>query len=193
MALSVLDVFVLSMLDRGCQTPYDLHRDGNLSLGAISPSLSRLLKEKLVTRVEGQSATKRPRHNYKATAAGRRLARTGWQTYLDSGRGPTDLDALLRIVDLALHYKAARTQIVRLLKNAGIQRHRQAQKLSIEALDPGAVYVRLRVRCDADRLWAEGTALLTVAKELGSKLPRSPSTLGDPTLSEYLKVSQKVE
>lgn len=194
MELPVLDLFVLSMLDRGCQTPYDLHRDGKLSLGAISPSLSRLLKEKFVTRVEEENATKRPRHNYKVTAAGKRQARTGWQAYLNSNQALTDLDALLRIVDLALHYKADRNQAVRLLKDAGLQRHRQAQRLSIAAQDPGTVvYVQLRTRCDSDRLLSEGTTLLAFAKELGSKTPRSSLLRDNPTLLDYTKVSQKGE
>src|SRR5579871_2443854 len=84
---SVLDVFILSMLDRGCETPYDLHRHGNLSLGAISPSLSRLLKEKLATRVEEVNATRRPRHRYALTRSGKQKARLGWKQIL-LRRGP---------------------------------------------------------------------------------------------------------
>src|ERR1700733_14201594 len=39
---SVLDLFILSLLDRGLETPYDLNRQGGLSLGSTVPALRRL-------------------------------------------------------------------------------------------------------------------------------------------------------
>jgi hypothetical protein len=47
MKLSVLDLFALSMLQRGLTTPYDLLRDAGLSQSASLPALSRLLDQVL--------------------------------------------------------------------------------------------------------------------------------------------------
>src|ERR1035441_10434725 len=101
MTLSVLDLFLLSMLDRGAQSPYDLHRAAGVSLGASVPSLRRLTASKLVTRTEGTAATNRPRHSYKLTAAGKQAAKAGWTTYFQEASAGVDLDSLLRIVDMA--------------------------------------------------------------------------------------------
>lgn len=64
MTLSVLDFFLLSMLDRGAQSPYELQRMAGVSLGASVPSLRRLTASKLVTRQEGTATTNRPRHEH---------------------------------------------------------------------------------------------------------------------------------
>lgn len=53
MIVSVLDIFLLSMLDRGAQSPYELQRMAGVSLGASVPSLRRLTASKLVTREDG--------------------------------------------------------------------------------------------------------------------------------------------
>jgi hypothetical protein len=37
MTLSILDLFLLSMLDRGAQSPYELQRTAGVSLGAPFP------------------------------------------------------------------------------------------------------------------------------------------------------------
>ena len=42
MSLSVLDLFVLSLFDRGLETPYDLQRQAGVSLGSSVPALRRL-------------------------------------------------------------------------------------------------------------------------------------------------------
>ena len=79
MVWAVLDLYVLSLLDRGLETPYSLQREGGLSLGASTPSLRRLSTAHLVKRKEEQGSTNRPRHAYALTATGRDIARTGWQ------------------------------------------------------------------------------------------------------------------
>jgi len=194
MELSVLDVFVLSMLERGCETPYDLHRDAGLSLGAISPCVSRLMKERLVARTKDKNATKRPRHHYTLTTQGKEQARTAWKAYLEKAKSPHDLDSVLRIVDLALHYHADRTAIARLLQNAVSERDRRAKQLSIDLEKPADnLYVRLRTRCEISRLLAETETLLKFSQEIGKKRASSPYPEGTPTLIELAEKSRQRE
>ena len=71
---SVLDLFILSLLDRGLETPYDLQRQGGLSLGSTVPALRRLAAAGLIRKREASEASKRPRHSYQLYAAGRNRA-----------------------------------------------------------------------------------------------------------------------
>jgi DNA-binding PadR family transcriptional regulator len=194
MELSVLDVFVLSMLERGCETPYDLHRNAGLSLGAISPCVSRLLKERLVARTKDKNATKRPRHHYTLTTLGKEQARTAWKAYVETAKSPNDLDSLLRVVDLALHYHADRTTIARLLQNAASERQRRAKQLSIDLEKPAVnKYVHLRTRCETNRLFDEAQTLLKFSQEIGKKRASSPYPKGTPTLIELAEKSRQRE
>src|SRR5690349_23253163 len=113
MKLSVLDIFVLSMLDRGAETPYDLHRSEGLSLGASLPSLKRLKSEGFVTVSRSKSSKKRPRHQYRLTESGTQQARNAWKSYLSDAASNDDLDSILRIVDLAVYYQADKRKIKR--------------------------------------------------------------------------------
>lgn len=97
---SVLDLFILSLLDRGLQTPYDLQRRGGLSLGSAIPALARLEGAGLVRKRDVVGASKRPRHGYKVSAAGLKLARSGWIALLKDP-SPSDLDAVLRVISVA--------------------------------------------------------------------------------------------
>ena len=121
MNLSALDLFVLSMLDRGCQTPYDLQRQAGLSLGGTVPALRRLTKAGLLTRVDDETGTKRPRHHYRLTASGKEKARKGWKEHLSGAKIPADLDSILRLADLASYYRAPKIQIATFLKRAARQ------------------------------------------------------------------------
>ena len=169
MALSVLDLYILSMLDRGCETPYDLHRNANLSLGAISPSMSRLLREKLVTRADEVNATRRPRHRYALTAKGKIGARTGWKQFLRSSEVPSDMDSLLRLADIATYNNAPVSQIVTILQAAGRQKLVKAEQLnaSLSTCIPGS-YLHLKHRTDIARFNAEGKILVRIAEEVGA-------------------------
>jgi DNA-binding PadR family transcriptional regulator len=171
MTLSVLDVFLLSMLDRGAESPYDLQRAAGISLGASVPSLRRLTASKLVTRTEGTAATNRPRHSYKLTAAGKQAARIGWKTYLQEASTGLDLDSLLRIVDMAFHYRAEKKTIKSFLKQAAGARALMAEKAGLAekgfASPDVASYMRMRASCDATRLRAEAEALSSLATSIG--------------------------
>jgi DNA-binding PadR family transcriptional regulator len=133
MNLSVLDAFILSLLDRGLETPYDLQHQGGLSLGASSPALRRLVKAKFVGRAEGESATNRPRHQYQLTATGKREAKTAWKPLLDDNDSPSDIDSILRIADMAAHYRADKPKIRSFLKRASDRKSQLAQHADLSS------------------------------------------------------------
>lgn len=125
MPLSILDLYILSLIDRGLSSRYELQRRVGLSLGSSIPALRRLEKAKLVVQHIGTSTGKRPRHELKLSAAGRRAARTGWRRYLSGPDHSIDLDSILRLVDMADHYGAAHSEIAQFLK-AMSARHGEA-------------------------------------------------------------------
>lgn len=118
---SALDLFVLYLLDRGLETSYALQRDGGLSVGSTVPALARLEEAGLVRRMADQRDSKRPRHGYQLSPAGRKLARTGWKPYLKAVNH-LDLDAVIRIADMARHYGAKPKVIVAFLDAAASDR-----------------------------------------------------------------------
>jgi DNA-binding PadR family transcriptional regulator len=168
--LSVLDIFILSMLDRGAKSAYDLQRRAGVSLGASTPSLAKLLQNELVTSKEGRSPTNHRRFVFALTDSGREQARTGWHSWFADDNGITDLDSLLRVADMASHYGAEPARVKRLLRRAAetrLQMARQA-KDAVGAL-PGStklLYRSMRTRCDEKRLRAEADALLQIANDI---------------------------
>ena len=165
----LLDIYVLSLLDRGIETPYALHRQGGLSLGASTPSLRRLTAARLVKRKEEAGMTNRPRHVYTLTSSGRELARNGWREYFQSGRLPSDLDGLLRLSDIASHYGASPAEVARLLKAASGRRATLARRAAAAPeADNGLVYLSMRARCEAGRLKAEADVLGQIAAEMSA-------------------------
>jgi DNA-binding PadR family transcriptional regulator len=174
MNLSVLDVFVLSLLDRGLETPYDLQRQGGLSLGASSPALLRLVNADLVKRAKSESSTNRPRHQYRLTPSGKQAARAAWKPFLDSDDPPSDIDSLLRIVDMAAHYPRADKQKIRaFLKRAAERKSRLAQHADVSSMATPSgeriLYMGLRALCDASRLSAEADTLLRISSRFQTK------------------------
>ena len=176
MSLFLLDIFVLSLIDRGLRTPYSLQREGGLSLGATTPSLRRLSGARLVVRDDAENVTRRPRHKYRLTPAGRKAALTGWREHFDKIRIASDLDSVLRLVDLAVHYRAKRDEIGVFLKRAAEQRFSRARQAeTVNSFGQGALsYQQTRWQCESARLEAEATVLSRLATELQSEPhPRS--------------------
>jgi DNA-binding PadR family transcriptional regulator len=175
MTLSVLDLFLLSMLDRGAQSPYELQRTAGVSQGAAVPSLRRLLAAKLVTRKDGIAATNRPRHEYTLTPEGKKAARSGWKAHFRERRGGSDLDSLLRTVDMAAYYGADKKLLKSFLKQAAEARGLMAEKAGLAQRGAislnKAAYMRMRAACDAGRLQAEADVLVRLSASFGSKGP----------------------
>jgi DNA-binding PadR family transcriptional regulator len=173
-ALSILELFILSCIDRGHTTPYAMQREAGLSLGATSPTLPRLAKQGLVRRETGRTATNRPKHEYTLTATGKEKARQGWKAYLGADANPpADLDALLRLVDMAQHYGAQTGQLVALMKDAAVARRLMAKRCSLEFSGTKAketlCYRNIRAKLDALRFKAEAEGLSSLAENLGHK------------------------
>ena len=167
MEAPILDVFINSLLERGIETPYDLNRQGGISLGASTPALKRLIDNKLIRRITEPAATKRRTHRYTLTEAGRELAHRGWRPYFKELRVPADIDSVLRLVDLAVHYKLKQTQITEFLKRAARDRSdlaRQAEARMVTWQQNPLSYAATRSIWDSMRLEAEAKAMSSLAK-----------------------------
>src|ERR1017187_4663427 len=155
---SLLDFFILSMFDRGLQTSYDLLQQGGLSLGSTVPALRRLEKAGLVRRkTPTANSSGRPRHCYELSPAGRKLARTGWMPLLKNPP-PTDLDAVLRLADLASHHNAKLADIASLFERAARDRALSSKRASAGKVKegvPSLLYPATKSGWDSGRLAAE--------------------------------------
>ena len=164
MRLPVLDLYVLSLIERGLDTAYLFQREAGLSLGASTPALRRLSAARLVKRKEEESPTKRPRHAYSLTLSGRELAQNGWRDHFQAGRTPSDLDAMLRLADMAAHYGASPGDVAKFLRAASARTSALAQQAAAAFEESnGLLYPRMRSRCEAARLLAEAEVLSELA------------------------------
>ena len=172
MRLPVLDLYVLSLLERGLETAYSFQREVGLSLGASTPSLRRLAAARLVKRKKEEGTTNRPRHVYTLTSAGRELARNAWREYFQAGRLPSDLDSILRWSDMAAHYGASATEVAQFLKTASERTAASARRAAAADADNGLLYLSMRSRCEAARLKAESAVLGQMAAEISTARSR---------------------
>jgi hypothetical protein len=104
------------------------------------------------------------------------LARTAWIPLLKD-RPPTDLDALLRLADLASHYGATATAIASLLTRSAKDRALLSKRASagkVKEGTPSLLYLATRNGWDSGRLAAEARFLTALAKSV-SALPRKKS------------------
>jgi DNA-binding PadR family transcriptional regulator len=163
---SVLDLFILSVLDRGLETPYDLNRQGGLSLGSTVPALRRLETEGLVRKKAPVGSSKRPRHWFQLSAAGRKLARGGWILLLKD-HPPSDFDAVLRLADMAQHYRARPADIVTFLEAAASERRSSARVSEPHEMRDSLGLGVTRKAWDVARLRAEAKFLEGLAKSFG--------------------------
>jgi hypothetical protein len=138
--------------------------------------LQRLEAAGFVSKTGGITSSNQPRHGYQLSAAGRKLARTGWIPLLKDPP-PTDLEALLRLADLASHYKAKVADITSLFERAARERAVLSRRVSPgKANDgvPSLLYVDTRNAWNSGRLVAEARFLAGLAKSV-SGLPRKKS------------------
>lgn len=172
MESSVLDIFILSLLDRGYETTYDLQRQAGLSLGSTVPALRRLEGKRLITRDETFTPGARPKHSFALTSAGRKLARSGWKAFLESER-TDDLDAILRIVELARANDTHPAEIRKLLEFSSRTRFESARNQGrVAEAEKSQDYASMRSRWNRARLEAEGKFLADMAKEYGKLTKR---------------------
>ncbi len=170
MSNSVLDIYLLSLIDRGLCTKYDLQRRGGVSLGSSTPALKRLQNAGLITEKKAEDDSKRLRQLLALTPAGRRIARRGWRQYFDVEVN-LDVEAILRVIDIAGYESAPRREIIEFLNAMVSQRSRPPE--SDKSLGEGIV--GLQERLVAYRARAESMFLRDLAKSLTRRL-RSPTS-----------------
>jgi DNA-binding PadR family transcriptional regulator len=182
---------VMSLLDRGAVSPYDLQQIGGLSQGASLPALKRLLKAKLVARSEETSPRNRKRHSYRLTSAGKEAIEKSWKAHLKEVDPLKDLDSVLRIAEIALHYGAKCQEIGKFLKKVSSERIYLRDKATFAAFfgvrpENATSYARLKAHVDAARFEAECQALRKIAKLVDRppkrsrwRIPKGQMTLSD--------------
>jgi DNA-binding PadR family transcriptional regulator len=166
---SVLDLFILSLLDRGLQTPYDLQRQGGLSLGSTVPALRRLETAGLIRKRKDTGASKRPRHSYQLSAAGRTRAQDCWKTYLKAPN-QMDLDAVLRVADMAQYYNARTADMVEFFEAVVLERRvpGRLRILDSDGKSSSLGHMPTLRAWNAARLKAEAKFLAALAKSVTS-------------------------
>ena len=107
----MLDLFILSLLDRGLETPYDLQRQGGLSLGSTVPALRRLETAGLVRKREALEPVSGPATAISFPPQAEPSHKTVGRRYLKAPN-QMDVDAVLRVADMAQHYNARRADMV---------------------------------------------------------------------------------
>jgi DNA-binding PadR family transcriptional regulator len=162
---SVLDVFILFLLDRGHETNYDLQRQAGLSLGSTVPALRRLEAKRLITRQETLTPGARPKHSFALTQAGKKLVRSGWKPLFDAGRAD-DLDAILRVAEMARVNDVGPGKIKKFLEQCSRIRlesaRAQADRLAGEVAQE---YVTSKSQWNRARLEAEAKFLASLAEK----------------------------
>ena len=172
MTPSVLECFILSLLDRGLETPYDLQRVGGISIGSSLPALRRLELALCIKRKAVTSVGNRVRHGYRLLAEGKRLARDGWRLHLQDD-GTKDIEAIFRLVDIAHFQKAEPSLMAILLEPAIAARTHRARKTHAKSRESSGLdmYRTLREDWNMARLAAEGKFLAGLANSISRSAP----------------------
>ena len=106
----------------------------------------------------------------------------GWKEHLNEHNTPGDLDALLRLVEVAQHYGAKKSRLIKLLKAAADQRLALAVQLAngLGGIRGGPFsYCVTRAKVELERLQAEKQALTDIADALEKRIVRR--TVEKPT------------
>ncbi len=166
-----LDLFILALIDGGVSTPYRLQRAAGLSQGATIPALQRLLEARLVR--QGKPGA-RGRTDYKVTAAGRKLLKTGWLPLIETGPSG-DIDSDLRVALLALWGGGDRGIAAEFLRESAYKKM-ELQVTAQPRTDTGNVaplarwYSDMRSAAASALLAAECSVIRAMADSLPSKL-----------------------
>jgi len=162
---SLLELYILSLFDRGFETAYDLQTQGRISLGSSVPSLRRMEASGLIRRKASQESSKRKRHAFAVTAKGKHTVQTCWAGLLVSAP-PSDLDAVLRTVDILRTYQVPPQEIAKFLTRAAAERTAMAKRINNTAPDPtpGLEYLTSRHTWDLNRFRMEAKFLAQLAK-----------------------------
>ena len=124
--LSILELFILTLLDRGMKSKYELQRRGGVSLGSSTPALLRMQAEKLVLQETAGVEGERKRHQIKLSKQGRHFARTAWKAFLMEAPD-LDLDSILRLIDISAGYGATAFELADFLRKMARERRLDIQ------------------------------------------------------------------
>jgi DNA-binding PadR family transcriptional regulator len=171
-----LDLFVLSLVQAGLGTTYDLKSKAGLSVGSTSPIFARLEAAGLI---EAPKAGVRGTRRFSITKAGGRHLAAEWKQLLN--RQPTDVDEILRITYLAwamdspeIASRFVETAAAGLEAFAATRRAEANQlQRSLTVQVGGPAYRWLRTATEAARLQAQSEALKLLGKEIKNRKNRN--------------------
>ena len=166
--LSLLELHILTLLDRGSQTSYDFLQQG-VSLGSSVPALRRMEDAGWIRAKRSSEVGKRQRHSFSLTAKGRKLV-------VRAGAGllrqppPADFDAVLRVIDIADGSGAAVQEMLPFLKIAIRERLALAKLATSQSSDDRdrLEFKTTRTQWDGVRFRAEAGLLSRMAKAMAS-------------------------
>ncbi len=165
-----LGLFLLALIRAGINTPYRIHTDAALSLGATLPALKRLEQAGYLRR--GQPGT-RGRTEFEITKSGERHLKSGWRPLLESI--PADMDAIIRTVSLALLGAVDRKSIAAYLRRAALMKTSESKRRRQDAddlrtplatLEPIEVHRWMSSTQVSERLAAEAKVLRRIASSI---------------------------
>jgi DNA-binding PadR family transcriptional regulator len=144
---------------------YDPKLKNAYSLGSTVPALKRLESAGLIKKKEAVGAGKRPRHNYQLSAAGRTRAQKDWKIYLNT-LNPMDLDAVLRVADMARYYNAKTADIADFLRGAVAERIARgiSRRSDSDGRRSSLTHMTTLIAWNRARLKAEAKFLAALAK-----------------------------
>jgi DNA-binding PadR family transcriptional regulator len=154
-AVSVLDLFLLLLIEQKIDNLYDLKAQCGISVGAAHPALSRLVGNGLIRATERGD---RRKQRYVPTPRGRRFLRAHWRQAVLSAPSTTtrDLESILRLAEIARHFRKSDLAGALLQRAAAERRERLAEAATIPARSSGARGYRAMANvCEAARLEAE--------------------------------------
>jgi DNA-binding PadR family transcriptional regulator len=164
--VSLLELHILCLLDRGAETSYDFLQAG-VSLGSSIPALRRMEDAGWVRAKRSGEIGTRQRHSFSLSTKGRKLVVRAGAGLLRQP-APTDFDSVLRVIDIAHGIDAAGSEIVSFLNSAIQDRLVLAKQADDGTGAPGDVlsFKVTRKRWNTARLKAEARLLSDIAKSL---------------------------
>jgi DNA-binding PadR family transcriptional regulator len=174
---SSLELLLLSFVEEGLRTPYELKARGGLSLGSTVPALARLEADGLL---RGSKPGARGSRKFEVTEKGRKMLKT--ETRLLSASLVGDSEAVLRTVYLMRKY-ASPSRAAAFLVLSATNATAMAKVANAEAERFGAattvvdaaVYRSMRSSIDAARLEAEAKTLGILAAGIRNSKPQDTS------------------
>jgi len=106
------------------------------------------------------------------TQSGHQEAKRGWKSYISAPHPPNDVDAILRLVDIAMHYSATQADVTHFLQRAAEAKAALATQTGAKLFPPAQnplSYEAARTLCDYTRIGAEAATLKSLAATSASR------------------------